>query len=116
MTQQTKTIAQEAYDLLKPIKSSDFIIGSFSDNVSKCCAVGHLFRLQSDNPKNYHLGLADFFNPLPIRKVSEEYLLSIGNNGYDIADINNEPLFEYQQETPKARVMALLKDIIKAGY
>lgn len=113
--EQTKTIAQEAYDLLKDIPSKDFIIGKFTDYNSKCCAIGHLVRLKN-NPSNYE-NCSDIDNPLLIRKISSNYINSINSFAYDIASVNNGYSYvKYKQKTPKGRVIALLKDMIKAGY
>jgi hypothetical protein len=36
--------------------------------------------------------------------------------GYRLADVNDGACPHYQQSSPKARVLALLDDMIKAGY
>ena len=45
--------ATEAKALLEPIPADKFITGKFSDDVGKCCGVGHLVRLKSSNPNDY---------------------------------------------------------------
>ena len=47
------TPSQKALKLLSSVPSKDFITGKFTDNVGKCCAIGHIERLTSNNSNNY---------------------------------------------------------------
>ena len=48
-----KTLAQEALELLSSVPAEDFIRGSFTNEIDKCCAIGHYHRLKSNDPTNY---------------------------------------------------------------
>lgn len=113
-----QTIAQKALNKLKSISKDRFIINEFTDEINKCCVLGHIVRLTSKNSKDYSYNncydnSTNFGGKL--RQRSREYLNSIGSYG-DISSINNSKYGIYQQETPKERSMALLKDMIAAGY
>lgn len=110
-----ETIAQEAKRLLEPIPEDDFIVESFSDQVSKCCAIGHFERSRSFDPSDFSIfNCGDFYHS-DLRSRSEEFLCEKGYGG-DISDVNNYTSKFYPQPTPKQRVIALLDDMINAGY
>lgn len=116
------TLAQEAYKLLNPIPADQWITGSFSDKVGKCCAMGHYSRLASNNPSDYSIyncmGLNDpmgFYSD-HLREKSKDFLRNKGLDDLgDIANVNNDPSFHYPQKTPKERTLALLRDMVEAG-
>lgn len=120
--------AKDVKALLEPVPSEDFIVGIFTDEESKCCAIGHLMRLTSKDPNDYSNrncedGLADpskMDTPMHVfnRVTTAEFLKDVHNiRGVDISYINNGPEFNgYDQEGPKERVMQLLDDMIEAGY
>ena len=118
MTQQ-KTTAQEVYDMLSPIPREQWIVGDYTDEISKCCAVGHVSRLTSNNPSSYSLAVCCEVTGLSrmIRAKSYHFLRD-KNNGHciSIAAVNNAPSKLYPQKTCKGRVLALLRDMIKAGF
>ena len=49
----------EAKELLLPIPQNDFLLHKFSDGHGKCCAIGHLVRLKSEDPLNYNQWCGD---------------------------------------------------------
>ena len=119
---ENETIAQRALRLLSPIPTENFITGTFTDIVSSCCVVGHYVRLISDNPDDYSSeNCRDFekfgYAGCDLRIASEQFLKSKGNYG-TIATVNNgnDEDLPYLQNTPKERSIALLNDMIKAGY
>jgi len=112
-----KTVAQKTLEILSVVPSEDWITDLHTDLESKCCAIGHYVRLTSNNPDNYNSDNCVDYNRAPIRNSSSEFLNKIHNlNGIDIAHVNNKPVAKYTQDTPKERVIALLNDMIKAGY
>lgn len=113
----TELTASKALELLKDIPEEDFITGSFTDEESKCCAIGHLQRLTSPNPKDFSFSnCRDRFDS-PIRNLSLKYIKSTYRVYYDISVVNNEDTVNgYNENTPKKRVLHLLEDMIKAGY
>lgn len=112
------TTANKVFELLSPIPEEDFITYSLTNGIDKCCARGHIIRLQSVNPNDYSIDNIINTNEhldKEIWKKSIEFLNSKRPNE-PIAAINNNPSDCYPQEKPKQRVMALLTDMIAAGY
>lgn len=99
----------EAIELLTTIPEEDFIMEFYTNNVDKCCAVGHLVRLTSKDPTDYSTencvpsGEGEHRIGINIlrRHVFEEIKSSIGA-------VNNRETSMYTQETPKQRVLAML--------
>lgn len=114
------TPSQKALKLLSQVPSKEFIIGRFTDEVGKCCAIGHLQRLTSANPNDYKTSncfdKADSYS-LKVRVLCQHYLEEKHKTEYkDLSSINNgEKVNGYTQKTPKARVIAVLKDMVKEG-
>lgn len=127
--------ATKALELLSPIPSEDFLFEYFSDEVSKCCAIGHLIRLTSDNPANYarsncdgntektslnmfvRFKVEEFIQKEHGTTTSQGWELSSGSMPNGLSVINNTPdINGYTQSFPKDRVMALLIDMEEAGY
>ncbi len=113
--------ATKAKELLSPIPKEDFIISAFSDGKGKCCAIGHLVRLQSEDPKDYVQFLGEGHNT-PIysfarvytRKFLEKYHKVYSRN---LASVNNsDSINGYTEDNPKDRIMHLLDDMIEKGY
>lgn len=113
-----ESVAEKAYRLLKDIPENEWITDHFSDSSTRqCCAIGHYQRLKSSDPTNYTLqNCRDIFNNCDLRRTSARYLQSVGRTSTSIAEVNNNEVPEYNQPTTKGRVMAFLKDMIKAGY
>lgn len=133
--------ATKAKELLLSVPKEDFIIGDFTDRKSKCCAVGHLVRLVSNNPNDYSLencGLPildiypkdeDALAKDPKSQVAAlaykkavKFLRDAGYSGHDwvlpdMAEVNNTTEINgYTEDNPKDRVIHLLDDMIAAGY
>lgn len=110
------TVAALAFRLLKRVPSKDWLIDEFTDYKSKCCAIGHYTRLTSENPQDYDVSnCSDMaragYRWKSLRDQSELYLY-----GDSVAGVNNGRDSRYRQRTAKSRTMALLKDMMKAGY
>jgi hypothetical protein len=116
--QTTKLTASKAIELLKDIPEEDFITDRFTDKQGKCCAIGHLQRLTSQNPTNYSQNNCSDRIEGDIRIASNKYLTEAYNLSYEsIASVNNENTINgYNENTPKQRVLHLLEDMVKAGY
>jgi|TARA_R110001606_G_scaffold63912_1_gene148458 hypothetical protein len=119
--------ATEAKALLLPIPKAEFLNGRFSDNHGKCCAIGHLVRLKSDDPSNYEQRLADGMgwwkneNSCEVETFARETVREFNGKKHDqyedLAAVNNRTEVNgYTQDNPKDRVMALLNDMIADGY
>lgn len=116
-----ETVAQEALRLLTPIPKEDFITGLFTDGGGRCCAIGHIKRLQSDNPSDYSSdNCSDAFTAdIAIRTASTKYLKEVHNANWlvSIASVNNNnDINGYTEPVIKDRVIHLLNDMIAAGY
>ena len=114
------TTAQKVFELLSPIPEEDFIIHYMTNWIDKCCARGHILRITSRNPNNYsptNLSDGDFNLDQDILEKSSAFLRAKKRSSpFTIAHINNKVTPLYPQETPKQRVIALLTDMIEAGY
>lgn len=110
-----KTIAQQCLELVENIPSNEWTTDFFSDEENKCCLHGHITRLTSDDPNDYTGHNCSDWNvdnlSSMLRIKSREFL---GHR--DSSSVNNGTVSTYQQKTPKARSIRLLKDMIKAGY
>lgn len=120
----TPTMAERAYELLSGVPSDMWITQTFSHQ-GKCCAVGHYMRLTSTNPNDY--SLANCADRIWLGGRTERCDLRVASRAFcdreidygvnvDIALVNNGKWGKYQQETPKERTLALISDMIKAGY
>jgi len=123
--------AKEAKELLQPIPNEDFIRNKYSDEIGKCCAVGHLIRLKSEDPSDFSIeNCTDWsgtflFNPEPevgkfVREECQNFLFKKHKIlSCDLASVNNYNNingYGYDDENIKNRVMKLLDDMIEAGY
>tara|TARA_R110000782_G_scaffold1075_1_gene3852 strand:- start:598 stop:960 length:363 start_codon:yes stop_codon:yes gene_type:complete len=117
--------ATEAKALLLPIPKAEFLTGRFSDNRGKCCAIGHLVRLKSDDPSDYDQNLMDG-SDWGDEKICEVETFARGtvkefnwkhHDVYeDLAAVNNRrEVNGYTHEFAKDRVIALLNDMIADG-
>jgi len=100
--------ALEIKKLLEPIPKEDFITGSTTDEVGKCCATGHLRRLLSGNPNMYN------FTNLVGWTINEKIAKEIQFKDI-LVTVNDGLILKYNQDNPKDRVMAYLDDLIKEG-
>jgi hypothetical protein len=115
-----ETIAQEAKRLLGGIPEDEWMTDEFGNGKNKCCAIGHLMRITSEDPNNYTPShCSDVFRfgvaGCPLRVASEEFIAMKDLDMFDISDINNTETESYPQPTPKQRVMAFIDDMIAAG-
>lgn len=115
------TKIQQAFQLLNEVPEQQWLIELFTDFKSKCDAIGHFQRLTSSNPEDFsYENCTDRFKGRDLRLLSLQFCLTKGyfykNTALDIAVINNITTQQYPQETPKQRVLALLKDMIDNGY
>lgn len=100
-------ILTDAQEKLSKIPRSEWMEDDFSNGVDKCCAIGHLVRLSSDDPSNYsRSNCVDWHR--------SDVLIRQATKG-QIARVNNNCVHEYQQKTIKGRVMAFLRDAIKGA-
>ena len=108
----------EAKELLLPIPQNDFLLHKFSDGHGKCCAIGHLVRLKSEDPLNYKQCLWDEGEVENfVRKQVRKYIRETHEEHACLARVNNRiDINGYTQDNPKDRVIALLNDMIKDGY
>jgi len=128
-SEQTETIAQEAYRLLKDVDENKWIETFMSNGCGLGCALGHYNRLKSENPSDFsETNMASRFSinmySNKLRETSNTFLSEkytniskdINKDYRDIANINNNKCEDYQESTPKERVLHLLTDMIEAGY
>jgi hypothetical protein len=110
----------EAKELLLPIPGKDFIVHQFSDSHGKCCAIGHLVRLKSEDPLDYKQFCGDGWKSEVeefARHQVGKYIRETHNESGCLARVNNRNTINgYTQDNPKDRVIALLNDMIKDGY
>ncbi len=66
---------KEVLEVLINVPAEDFITYRFSDEVSKCCAIGHYSRLTSADPTDYSYTNCSKFSNIPF--------------AVDLAGINN---------------------------
>ena len=118
MTMTTETIAQEAKRLLEPIPEEQWTDEhGYSDGVSKCCALGHWNRLHSSNPNNYNtINCANGNADNQMADIGDAFFNDPLFGYYKIAEVNDGVDDRYPQSTPKQRIMALLDDMIAAGF
>ncbi len=111
--------------------------GDFTDGVNRCSAIGHLQRINNGKPNVYSIfncsDMDEYKGTNPIRIASSEFLAKAypgafslycdsytvgmpGNINLDIAVIEHFKFGDYQQQTSKERVLALLTDMMEAGY
>lgn len=116
-----ETEAEKMYRLLNPIPKENWITNKFTDEMGKCCFIGHYSRLISKNPSDYSdencNDWYDYKQRGNARNLTLRFLQSIGYTNHNGASVNNvNNINGYTEDNPKDRVMHLLKDMIKAGY
>lgn len=108
ITKENHDILQEALYLLEPIPEGQFTKSSFTNGVDKCCAIGHVTRLKSNNPHNYHQdNCIDFGSGPSIRSASARAMDLLSGRRGSIVDINNE------SQNPKEAVIDFLRQSIE---
>lgn len=100
----------EIRDYVETIPEENIIIYNYQDreDLEKGCIIGQVNRVVKGNAGYSY----DSKLEKKLRDASSSFLDSDIN---DIAEINNRKTGNYQQETPKARSLALINDMIKAG-
>jgi hypothetical protein len=111
--------ATEAKELLKDIPEEQWMTGAWTNYKNKCCAIGHLVRLKSDNPMDYDLSNCEIVN----NREVEDFAIRVSTapdasgNFTSLSDVNDRPSLKYAEYyTPKQRVLAFLDDLIEAGF
>ena len=129
-TKSERDVIAKSLEQLKAIPTENFLTGIFTNGVDKCCAVGHLNRLNSKNPEDYSQSNCSDYNWMqseeerlqtfnPIRGLSARFLTPKypnPNDEYsrDLSGVNNTSFGSiYKQATPKERVIACLEDMLK---
>lgn len=93
--------AKEFFDFFSGIPDEKWCTGAIRNGEGQCCAVGHV------NGKANPGALTDALNP---SKNPED---SYGTANYrSPASINDGEDIRYPQATPKARILAALKDVM----
>lgn len=110
-----KTLAQKALDILSDVPHDKFIIDSYTDRIDRCCAIGHLSRLTSENTADY--SFQNCYDEIgsfaySVRESSNNFL-----EHQDISNVNNNQYVSpYIEPVAKDRVVHLLTDMVKSGY
>ena len=107
----TKSSLNDIRAALELIPDNEWCTGTRDNGKGQFCALGHISRNIEGNDNN------PWYSPI------ENELCDLSLNGIGIAPANNGPeyayvaseTFSYQQETPKARTLALLTAMIQAG-
>lgn len=105
-----ESVAQEALRLLSSVPKEEWITGKYTDRVGKCCGAGHYCRLKR-NPESYSMSNCS-------EDLSFGFIIDIKRflEGVDLFMVNDGGVEKYNQDNPKDRVIALLEDMVKAGY
>lgn len=112
-----ETITQEALRLVSKVPAKEFITNNLSDLKNKCCFVGHYARLKSDNPNNYETQMIDNKNRNELVRITKIFIKNKYNENASMIQVNDtSKVNNYNQKGIKARGIALLKDMVKAGY
>jgi len=109
------TKAKEILDIIKPIPAKKFLVDRYGDLKGNSCFLGHIHRvLNPEGDENNYIGDQNGYGA---RTLTEKFLVEKHNIRWaDGAFVNNGPVNGYKQPTPKKRIVALLKDMIKEGY
>ena len=112
-----ETLAQKALRLLSSVPKEDYITRTYTDNIGKCCAVGHYARLTSKNTDDYSLNNCyddSDSESIKLRILSSQFI----KNKYDmlhsdLSTVNNGPTINgYIEPEIKDRVIHLLTDMV----
>lgn len=112
--------AQEIKDIIKDIPLENWMTSKTTDDNSKCCVIGHIYRVKHNNGnyKFFDKGDAPYDNIMEFDKEINKFLKEKKGECYctNLFEINDRKHPFYEQETPKERVLALLDDMIENGY
>ncbi len=109
-----ETIAQEAKRILELIPEEKWIAHNYTNEGECRCGMGHWNEYRTGNPWN-----CDYEPQLNnvIRKFADSQTIrSRFSLDVTMSLVNDGDVKAYPQNTPKKRVMALLDDMIAAGY
>lgn len=110
----TETVAEEALRILEAIPEEMWFTGCYYEfGGVRRCAMGWMY-FSKNKPIPIGCG-----GELPIAYKAHEFLNPKGTSVHHIsgiASVNDGKNYKYQQPRPKQRVIALLNDMIKAGY
>lgn len=101
--------AEQALNILIRVPEEKWCDGFFADNKGRSCAIGLINKYISGDAQSSYEGYG-------IRRLSQRYVSKHKDRHIDIANINNLPSEIYPQKTCKGRVIALLQDMVAAGY
>ena len=102
-------LAKIALRKLESIPGEDFLTNAFTDEVSKCCSIGHIMRTERD-PDNYS------YSNCTISGISETTVTNMihwSELGSTIMSVNDNTRNEYIDygKSPKERVVNYLKSL-----
>lgn len=105
-----KELIQEAYDILKVIPPKKWITWRYGEiEGENFCAMGHLNKYYSKGKSSYISSKGNKINNIATKFLIRKYNLDkCIPNVNDSTNVNG-----YKQKAPKARVLKLLKDILK---
>ena len=106
--------------VLSDIPSENVITGQFTDRLDSCCVLGHYGRLTSFFKESYDAEDINYDMVEKLRELSLKFAMDRFNKAdrcqYNIAGVNNGDCEKYQQSTAKERSLAMLDDMIEAGF
>ena len=106
--------------VLSDIPSENVIIGDFTNEKDSCCVLGHYGRLTSSDSNSFSSVNINYTMVERLRYLSMDFANAKFNPynswEYNIASVNNGECEEYQQPTAKERSLAMLDDMIEAGF
>lgn len=110
--------AQQMLDIILPIPEDKIVIGTFYDGDGKGCFIGQinnaLYEGQSTEEKERFDSNWDGYGARQLTKRFLKEKHDIDENG---AHVNNYPgVNGYNEDTPKARVVHMLQDMVASGY
>jgi len=110
---------KRALQLLEGVPEEKFTTGAYTRQIEeKCCSLGHFSRLTSINPNNF--SYSNCSRPDIINRFADKtykFIVEKYKERANLASVNDDKgVNGYIEETPKKRVIHLLKDMIAAGY
>ena len=106
--------------ILSDIPSENVITGQFTNHIDSCCVLGHYGRLTSLHSYSYDDDHINYEMVEKLRTLSLDFAMDKFNPDnsweYNIAGVNNGDCEKYQQSTAKERSLAMLDDMIEAGF
>lgn len=103
-----ETLAEEALRILEPIPEDHWCTGWYSNSSGHHCALGWMGHAKNVKPQTTRFPISDRVMEF-LKSRGVKYCLGI-------TEVNDGELKLYPQTTAKQRIIALLQDMIKAGY